>query len=90
MPNYFVSYDLNGSHPTHAEMDEHLEELGECVGRVLETVWYVKYSGELKELYDYVNSICSKNDRVLVIKARSCRYRNLLPKGSKKLDECWS
>ena len=26
MANYIVSYDLNGSKPTHAEMDKHMGE----------------------------------------------------------------
>lgn len=28
MANYIVSYDLNGSRPTHAEMDKHMGEAG--------------------------------------------------------------
>ncbi len=89
MANYFVSYDLNGKTPTHAEMDEHLKKLGKkCIHRVLETVWYVNYAGTLQQLADYVNSILSSNDRLLVIEAIDCRLRNLLVP-DKTIQDCW-
>lgn len=89
MANYFVSYDLNGAHPTHDKMDEHLKKLGRCVARVLETVWYVKTKKTEEELFEYVDSICSANDRVLVTTASSTTYRNLIPPSYDVLDRCW-
>ncbi len=88
MANYFVSYDLNGQHPTHAEMDAHLKKLGPCTLRVLETVWYVRSTKTLQEMYTYVNQILSANDSVLVIDARNCRWRNLLVSDD-QLKNCW-
>ncbi len=41
MPAYFISYDLNGSTPTHAQMDKHLEQKYKLRQRILETVWFV-------------------------------------------------
>ncbi len=88
MANYFVSYDLNGRNPTHAEMDKHLKKLGKCVLRVLETVWYVRSQKSAEQLYNYVNSILSSNDRVLVIDARNCHWRNLLV-SDQAIQNCW-
>lgn len=87
--NYFVSYDLNGKTPTHAEMDEHLKKLGKCVHRVLETVWYVRTAKSKSDLYAYVNDFVSSNDRVLIIVASDCTWRNLLVP-DKALQECWN
>lgn len=87
--NYFVSYDLNGRTPTHAEMDAHLKKLGRCVHRVLETVWYVRTSKTLEQLHDYVDSILSANDRVIVIEAVNCRWRNLLV-SDVSIQNCWN
>ncbi|MDP9422619.1 MAG: hypothetical protein M3Q19_07285 [Pseudomonadota bacterium] len=78
MPNYFVSYDLNGKTPTHAQMDKHLEKAGYGRGRILETVWYVKANANLDAVYNYVNSILSVNDRLIVIEAHNAITRNLL------------
>lgn len=90
MANYFVSYDLNGQAPTHAQMDAHLNKLGgPCVHRVLETVWYVKYGGALDQLYAYVNSILSNNDRLLVIDANNAQIRNLLVTNDAVI-KCWN
>jgi hypothetical protein len=33
--NFFVSYDLNGQHPTRKEMDDHLKKLGRCTLQIL-------------------------------------------------------
>ena len=89
MANYFVSYDLNGRSPTHAEMDVHLKKLGRCVHRVLETVWYVETSKSQTDLFSYVESVLSANDRILVIEASNCRWRNLLV-ADKAMQDCWN
>jgi hypothetical protein len=90
MANYFVSYDLNGQTPTHAKMDEHLKKLGNCVVRVLETVWYVKTTKNADQLYEYANSLLSTNDRLLVVTASSATWRNLLPGSGDKVEQCWN
>lgn len=78
MASFFVSYDLNGPSPSHAAMDQHIKNSGWAYGRLLETVWYVGANATLKGVYDYVNSILSANDRVLVIEASNAHFRNLL------------
>ncbi len=89
MANYFISYDLNGQTPTHREFDEHLEKLGKCVYRVLETVWYVHTSQTRDQVYAHANSILSPNDRLLVIVASDCTWRNLLVP-SEHIQKCWN
>ncbi|MBN9310510.1 hypothetical protein [Devosia sp.] len=76
--NFFLSYDLNGKSPTHAEMDKHLHKLGCPVDRVLETVWFVHTLWDRQTLYNYANSILSVNDRLLVIESLGATMRNLL------------
>lgn len=87
--NYFVTYDLNGNKPTHAEMDAHLKKLGPCVHRVVETVWYVRSNLTMQQLHDYVSKILSANDRVLVILAADARMRNLLVPAT-AIQNCWN
>lgn len=89
MANFFVSYDLNGKTPTHAEMDAHLKKIGKCVHRVLETVWYVHSNHTQKSLYDYVNGILSNNDGVIIIEANDCYFRNLLVT-KEAIQNCWN
>lgn len=86
MANYIVSYDLNGSTPTHKQMDDHLQKLGVARGRILETVWYVAYSGTTTQLFDHVKTILSSNDRLIVVKATDAVFRNLLINDQSLLD----
>lgn len=79
MANYIVSYDLNGSTPTHAEMDKHIaQKTGWARGRVLETVWYIGTSDTRGVVYDHFNAKLSANDRLLVVTASEASWRNLL------------
>jgi hypothetical protein len=78
MANYIVTYDLNGTSPSHAEMDKHLQKLGAARGRILETVWYVGYEGSLSDLYDHVASILSENDLLFVCEAGEAIWGKLL------------
>ena len=88
MANYFVSYDLNGPTPSHAQMDKHMEKAGWTRGRVLETVWYVGATQTLKEVFAYVDSILTGNDRLIVIEAKDAHMRNLLIT-NESLQENW-
>lgn len=78
MANYIVSYDLNGSTPTHTQMDKHMEAAGYARARILETVWYVASSANLASVYNHINSVLSKNDRLIVIEASEAQCKNLL------------
>jgi hypothetical protein len=79
MPNYLVSYDLNGPHPTHGEIDQHLRKAISVGGRILETVWHIQYEGDVQDLFNYIMQILSPNDRLLVVRAEEGRCHNLIP-----------
>jgi hypothetical protein len=85
--NFLVSYDLNGPRPSHKEMDDHLRKLGAARGRVLETVWYVGYSGTAKQLRDHVKSILGNEDLLLVVDAKEAAWTKLLVNGASLLEE---
>ena len=76
--NFFFSYDLNGKAPSHADMDKHIRKLPCNVERVLETVWFIHTLWDKSSLYNYLNSILSQNDRVLLVEAEDAVMRNLL------------
>ena len=79
MANYIVSYDLNGSTPTHKQMDDHIaKKPGWARGRVLETVWYIGTTDTKATVYNHFNAILSANDRLLVVVASDATWRNLL------------
>lgn len=78
MANFIVSYDLNGPRPSHKEVDEQLEKLGAGRGRILETVWYVAYSGTAKELLDHLKPIFGKEDLLFVTRCRNAAWTKLL------------
>lgn len=78
MANYVVSYDLNGPSPSHKQMDDHLAMIGAARGRILETVWYVGYSGTQNQLLDHLKSILGKEDLIIVVEANSATWTKLL------------
>lgn len=78
MANFVLSYDLNGSFPTHKEMDAHLAKLGTARARLLETVWYVSFSGNAAQLRDYVKQIIGPEDLLLVVEATNAAWTKLL------------
>ena len=78
MANFIVSYDLNGSNPSHKEMDDHLGKLGATRGRILETVWYVKCQGTAAQLREYLRKILGKEDLLIVAQATSAAWTKLL------------
>lgn len=78
MANYLVTYDLNGSVPSHKQVDEALRKLGAARGRILETVWYVGYRGPMQSLYNAVNSLLSANDQLIIVECKEAHFRNLL------------
>lgn len=76
--NYIVSYDLNGAAPSHRQMDELFARIGASRGRILETVWFVKWAGTQSDLFNAINQLLSPNDRLVVVDARDMVFRNLL------------
>ena len=88
MSNFIVTYDLNGPRPSHKEMDDHMEQLAPIRGRVLETVWWVKYPGTAAQLRDRVKTILGNEDLLLVIEAKSAAWTNILVNGT-ALNEAW-
>lgn len=89
MANYIVSYDLNGATPTHAQMDKHMESAGWARGRILETVWYVGSTMSREAVFNHVNAILSKNDRLIVADTSDATFRNLLIT-DESLQEAWA
>jgi hypothetical protein len=89
MANYIVSYDLNGSVPTHKQMDDHMGAAGWDRGRILETVWYVGTAQSLDDVYNHVNLILSANDQLIVVTALGAAFRNLLISDT-SLQEAWA
>jgi hypothetical protein len=87
--NFILTYDLNGPRPSHAEMDRHIAAFAAEYGRILETVWYIRSSATLQQVYDYMNSKLSLNDRIMVIEARNAHVRNLLVP-TENLQEAWA
>ena len=88
MSNFIITYDLNGPNPSHKEMDDHLRKLTANRGRVLETVWWVSYSGTAAELRDRVKTILGEEDLLLVIEAKSAAWTKLLVT-NESLKEAW-
>ena len=80
MPNFIITYDLNGPRPTHKEMDDHLNALGPAYvrGRLLETVWYLTGPGDFAQVREYVRRILGKEDLLLVIEAKNIAWTKLL------------
>ena len=88
MANFIVTYDLNGPRPSHAEMDAHLRQLNGRHGRVLETVWYVGCWLTEVQLREYLLSILSQNDQLLVARAKEAAWLRLLVTNASLL-EAW-
>lgn len=88
MANFIITYDLNGPRPSHQEMDQHLAKLAPNFGRVLETVWWVSYSGTAVDLRDRVRTILGKEDLLLVIDCKGAAWTKLLV-DSEKLRQAW-
>lgn len=88
MANFIITYDLNGPNPSHKQMDDHLQKLTASRGRILETVWWVSFSGTAAELRDRVKTILGKEDLLMVIEAKSAAWTKLLVSDA-SLVEAW-
>jgi hypothetical protein len=88
MNRYFLTYDLNGPRPTHAEMDKHIGRVATEYARVLETVWYFTSPFDLEQVYHRLNEALSLNDRILVVEAKNAFFRNLLVR-NEALQQSW-
>ena len=89
MPNYFLSYDLNVVNPTHADIDKALSVTGSARTRILETVWWVKHPGNLKDLELELGGLVGPNDSLVIIEAAHCAHRNLLG-GDTQFARAWN
>ncbi len=78
MANYIVTYDLNGPFPSNKQMDEAVSRVAAKYGRVLETVWWLEYSGTSTGLRDHLQSILGPEDLLLVIECKSAAWTKLL------------
>lgn len=78
MANFVVSYDLNGPKPSHKEMDDHIAKVSSVRGRILETVWYIAYSGTAAQLRNHLQTILGNEDLLFVAQATSAAWTKLL------------
>lgn len=84
MANFIVTYDLNGSYPSHQEMDREMRALG--ASRILETVWWLDWAGSSAGLRDHLMTTLRKEDGLLVCECTSAAWNSLLVSG---LAEAW-
>ncbi len=78
MASLLLSYDLNGPNPSHKEMDELIRSISVKAGRVLETVWWVEYSGTPAQFRNRLLTKLRKEDRVFVCACPDAAWYNLL------------
>jgi hypothetical protein len=88
MANFIISYDLNGSRPSHHEVDDFLSRLAPKRARVLETVWWIEYYGTSVTLRDQLMTILRSEDSLLVCECTSAAWHNLLVNSS-SLKTAW-
>jgi len=89
MANFIVTWDLNGPTPSHAEMDELIRRVSIQWARILETVWWVNYSGTLQQLLNELKASIGGEDLLLVIEAKDAGWTKLLIDG-KPLIDAWA
>lgn len=75
MANYIVTYDLNGPSPSHRDVDREMDALG--ASRILETVWWLDWSGTPAGLRDHLMSILQIEDGLLVCKISAAAWNSL-------------
>jgi hypothetical protein len=80
MANFIITYDLNGPHPSHKEMDDRILALGAAFvrGRILETVWYVAGPTTSVDLRNYLLPILDREDSIFVAETLNAAWMNLL------------
>lgn len=78
MANFVITYDLNGPFPSHKQMDDHLKKSANYYGRILETVWWVDFSGTAEQLRLFVATILGPEDLLLVVEVASASWTKLL------------
>lgn len=88
MANFVLSYDLNGPTPSHKQLDDLLAKVGAKRARILETVWWVDYSGTAAQLRTHLQTILRKEDRLMVCECSSAAWQNLLVDGN-ALAQAW-
>ncbi|WP_370045438.1 MULTISPECIES: hypothetical protein [Salipiger] len=78
MASYLISYDLNGPHPSHKEMDDLIRSISARAGRALETVWWVDYHGSAAQLRDRLRATLRREDRLFVCACKEAAWFNTL------------
>jgi hypothetical protein len=76
MANFIVTYDLNGPYPSHQDVDQLLSNLGGT--RVLETVWWVPWSGDHVGLRDRLMSTLRSEDGLIVCEVSAAAWNGIL------------
>lgn len=78
MANFIVSLDLYGPRPSHKQLDAHLGKLAAKRGRILDSVWWVEYTGSAANLRDQLMTILREEDRLFVAECEEAAWFNLL------------
>lgn len=75
MANFIVTYDLNGPIPSHQDVDREMRALGGA--RILETVWWIDWSGTPGGLRDHLMTILQIEDGLLVCRVSAAAWNSL-------------
>jgi hypothetical protein len=59
-------------------MDDHLSRVGANRARVLETLWWVDYSGTAAQLRNHLQTILRREDGLLVLAVSAAAWQSLL------------
>ena len=84
--NFFVSYDLMKQGQNYEAIEDAIKSLGDWA-RVTQSFFYVSTSFSLKEAFDRVNKSIDKNDKLMIIDAKSAYWIHLPEKVSTYIKE---
>lgn len=87
--NFFVSYDLMKQGQNYEAIEDAIKSLGDWA-RVTQSFFYVSTSFSLKEAFDRVNKSIDKNDKLMIIDAKSAHWIHLPEEVSTYIKENWN
>lgn len=87
--NFFVSYDLMKQGQNYEAIEDAIKSLGDWA-RVTQSFFYVSTSFSLKEAFDRVNKSIDRNDKLMIIDAKSAHWIHLPEEVSTYIKENWS
>ena len=87
--NFFVSYDLMKQDQNYEAIEDAIKSLGDWA-RVTQSFFYVSTSFSLKEAFDRVNKSIDRNDKLMIIDAKSAHWIHLPEEVSTYIKENWN